>query len=132
MASPAYDVAELLAAFGFGSFPSDTPWSINVGSEPTIPDQAITIYDTPGIEPDTDELDRRPSFQVRVRSPGYLDGNAKLSAIYQFLINQGPLITNGRRYAAFIAQSDIGSIGMDDNSRYLFVANFRVPLLSGG
>jgi hypothetical protein len=126
MSSSAHDVALFLAANAIGTFAGDTNFSIHVGAEPAAPNNVITIYDTPGLEPDTDELDLlRPSFQVRVRVLSYLEGQAKQEAIRDLLILPFGLTMNGTEYINIVQTSDIASIGRDDEGRHVFVSNYR-------
>jgi len=131
MQSPALSIAQYLAAQGFGVFAAESGWSIHVASEPEKPDTCITVYDTGGEEPDTDQLDRRPTFQVRVRGPNYQDAYAKISSILDFLMHAPAVTLNGTRYAAFAPTSDVASIGKDDNNRHVLTVNFRVPNAEG-
>ena len=69
MRSPAHDIALHIAGPGIGTFGGATGWTIAVGTGASSPDTTITLYDTGGEGPDTDELDiERQSIQVRVRS----------------------------------------------------------------
>jgi len=130
--STAVAVAHLLATNGFGVFPSDTKWSINVGAEPDVPeDGCVTVYDTGGLAPDTDQLDRRPTFQVRVRTLDYAEGYARLEAIAAFLQVRYGYTHAGRRYASFEAASDILPLGRDDRNAFLFTLNLRVSSSQG-
>jgi hypothetical protein len=130
MRSPAYSVAQHLAANGFGVFAASSGWSINAGSEPATPDTAITVFDTGGEEPDTDQRDRRPTLQVRVRGPSYDDAYTKIDDIAYFLANARPVVLDGTRFVGFSITSDIAGLGKDDNNRHQFTVNFRVPSTS--
>lgn len=126
MPSTAYEVAQYLDANGVGGFASSASWSINVSREPVAPVDAITIYDTPGLEPDTDELDLlKPGFQVRVRCADYLQGFAKQEAIRDLLILPSTLTLSGTRYVSIVMSIDINSIGRDEEDRHLLVASYR-------
>lgn len=130
--STAVAVATLLANGGLGTFPSDHKWSINVGAEPELPvDGCITVYDTGGLPPDTDQLDRRPTFQVRVKAEQYTEGYAKLKAVAAFLQSRYGVVIDGVRYASFEAESDILSLGRDDRNVFLLTLNFRVTNAMG-
>mgnify|MGYP001493829437 CR=1 FL=1 len=128
MTSTAYDIAMLLQSEGVGSFGSSSGWSIAVGSEPMSPHTTITLYDTGGLEPDTEQLDRRPSFQVRVRGGDYLAARAKIEEAIGVLQGRTGVVLGGTRYLSFELQSDVVCLGKDDSERFIFVANFRVPL----
>lgn len=130
MRSPAYSVARYLESNGFGVFGATMGWAVAVASEPEAPDTAITVYDTGGEPTDTDQVDRRPTFQVRVRGPNYDEAYTKLDDIAYFLANARPGVLDGTRYAAFVITSDIASLGKDDNNRHQLTVNFRVPIAS--
>lgn len=126
MPSTAYEVAQYLQANGLGEVGGSGAWSINVSREPVAPEDAITVYDTPGLEPDTDELDLiKPGFQVRVRCVSYLEGFAKQEAIRDLLILPSPLVMGGSRYVSIVLSIDINSIGRDEEDRHLLVASYR-------
>jgi hypothetical protein len=130
MRSPAVSIARHLAANGFGAFGAQAGWSIHAGFEPAKPDTTITVFDTGGEEPDTDQRDRRPTLQVRVRGPSYDDAYTKLDDIAYFLANARPVVLDGTRYTGFSITSDIAGLGQDDNKRHQFTVNFRVPSTS--
>lgn len=128
MQSPAYNVAQLLQTEGIGTIGASSGWSIAVGSEPMSPATCITVYDTGGLEPDTEQLDRRPSFQVRVRGGDYLEARERIESAIGVLQGRTGVVLGGTRYLSFELQSDVVCLGKDDSERFIFVANFRVPL----
>lgn len=128
MSSVARDVAAFLQAEGIGTFAATTGWSINVSREPVSPDTCVTIYDTGGDDPDTDEMDERANFQVRVRGFDYEDCITKARAIRDALIVPGSVTMNGHTYAYVFMSSGISSIGRDDSDRHLIVASYKTVL----
>ncbi len=126
MKSPAHDLAVYLSSApqSVGAFGGNAAWCINVAAEPAAPPQAITLYDTAGNEPDTDQLDSMPRFQVRVRAPIFADAYTKQAAIRDLLLLPEPLTTSESHYLIQMA-SDIESIGRDDGNNFLLVANYR-------
>jgi len=130
MRSPAYSIARYLEANGFGTLAGTTGWSINYAVEPTAPDETITVIDTGGEPTDTDQMDRRPTFQVRVRGRNYDVAYTKLDDVAYFLSNAKPVVLDGTRYVGFMVTSDIASLGKDENNRHLLTINFRVPSTS--
>lgn len=126
MNSLARDVALFLDAESVGAFPpASSGWAISVAQEPASPDDAITVYDTGGLEPDTDELDVfRPTIQVRVRSRDYEGARAKHEVIRELLIMQQPLVL-ATSSVLVSASSEIAGIGRDDNNRHILTANYR-------
>lgn len=127
--SHAYAIAKLIAAQGLGVFNSQASadWSINVGIEPDAPNRTITVYDTGGDGPDTDEMDLdRKTIQVRVRSHMRAEASAKIVAIRNYLLTkESKVYETTRVYGAFVT-TDTAEIGRDDNGRSIFTVNFRI------
>jgi hypothetical protein len=118
MTSPAYTIARYLETEGFGEWAND----INVSLEPNEPVECITLYDTGGQDPDSDEQDVfNKTIQIRVRTLNYLETYTKLEQIRDLLIKQTIAGING-----IWMQGDILYIGRDDNDRHLFTTNFRL------
>lgn len=118
MTSPAYTIARYLEAQGFGEWAHN----INVSLEPSEPVECITLYDTGGSDPDTDDQNLfNKTIQIRVRSLDYLGAYSKLEQIRDLLINNTITGIN-----AIWMQGDILYIGRDDNDRHLFTTNFRL------
>lgn len=131
MRSAAHDIALHIASAGLGVFGGASGWAVSVGTEPASPDTTITVYDTGGEGPDTDQLDiERPTIQVRVRSSkagsAYPDAHDKQRAIRALLHGIKGVTINGTRYAGITMTSEILVIGRDENDRFLMTANYRV------
>lgn len=125
MNSPATDIANYLANSGVGTLNGTTSWRVGIASEPEDPDDTVTVYDYPGAEPDTDQLDiLRSNFQVRVRSANYQSAYDKQVAIRDLLIHT-PISAESSIFSLVVMQSDIAPIGRDDRERWLLVANYR-------
>lgn len=125
--TPAKDIADMLVSSGVGVFAAESGWSINVSREPVSPDTAITIYDTGG-GPDVnvDINMRQPTIQVRVRGYDYPEAYAKHEEIRSALCIPTFRDQGDHRYVGVWMQSDILSIGRDDNDRHLLTANYRI------
>lgn len=124
--SPADDIAQFLVAHSIGFFGGSTPWAINVGIEPQLPNEAITIYDTGGLGPDCDDQSLLlPTFQVRVRGPNFQACYAKQVAIRDLLILTDPLVTANSRFDTVAMTSDILMLGQDQKNLTLLTANYR-------
>jgi len=125
MNSPAYDVANILesTAFGLGVIGTD----IFIGREPASPDNCITVFDTGGYEPESsDVVYELPTVMIKVRNKTYTNGYAKIAAIKAALHKAANIAEGTTRYIAIWAQSDIITLGYDDNNRALFSVNFRI------
>lgn len=123
MTSPARDIADHLALEGFGTLGG----SIFVSEEPTGPNECITIYDTGGAIPlSVDIRLYEPTIQVRVRSISYAAGYALQEEIRESIVQPLTLIINDSHYSGLFQQSDIISLGRDQNSRYILTANYRL------
>lgn len=126
MKSIAEEIARYLATHGFGTLGGSAGWSINFGKEPAKPETCITIYDTGGGEPDTDELDiHDPTFQVRVRGKKYNVAATKMEQIRRDLIKAVPAM-DSYSVIAILCTTSIASIGPDDNGRDILTCNFKV------
>lgn len=122
MNSPAFDLAKFLEAQGVGTFATD----IHVAVEPDTPDDTVTLYDMPGADPDTDELDvYRHAVQVRVRAVDYPSAYARQAQIRQLLTASTPLVANGSRFGGISPVGDIFSLGRDESNRHLLTADYR-------
>lgn len=126
MNSAAHDIALKLVDLGIATaFGGNKSWSTHVASEPDSPANTITIYDTAGGEPDTDELNHfRPTFQVRVRGASFEEAYARQEAIKSALITfAGDTATS--RFILIVMASDIASLGRDTKGNHRLVANYR-------
>jgi hypothetical protein len=127
--SAAVDISGHLAANGIGSFAGNPShvWSINVAREPVEPANCVTVYDTGGQGPDTDELDiHQPTIQIRVRSKVYIEGYEKQRVIQSVLHSIRQTTIGLTNYLSCVAETDITYIGASDNDFYLFTANYRI------
>lgn len=123
--SVAHHIALYLASQSVGIFGGNSGWSINVSREPTSPNDAITVYDTGGAGPDTDELDiGQNTFQVRVRSASYTSAYSKQKQIQALLLSTSGIVSSGVRYLVNV-ETDVLHIGRDDNDRQILTANYR-------
>jgi hypothetical protein len=121
MKSPAHDLAIYLASQGVGSYPG----TISVNVEPADPVDVVTIYDTGGDSPDTDQLDLlRPTFQVRVRSMDPEAGYEMQERIRDLLMLPGRIVTVNSAFVVITPTSDVAHIGRDDNDRHLTTLNY--------
>lgn len=126
--SAAFAIGKLLAAQGFGTWAgtSNASWSVNVGEEPDAPNKTITVYDTGGSGPDTDEMDiDDKTVQIRVRATSRSDASEKINAIRAYLATKQNKESEGYRFFAFIVQMDPAEIGKDDKKRFIFTMNYR-------
>lgn len=126
MNSPAHDIAAFLAGQGIGTFAGTADWGIYVSKEPAAPDNCITVYDTPGFEPDPDNGVFYPAVQVRVRGNGYQEVYARSEAARDELIIPKGFTQGGTRYVGVWQQGSIESLGYDDNDRAVLVMNFNI------
>lgn len=121
----AHDIAVYLGTAGVGEFNGSGDWAIFAHVEPATPNKVITVYDTGGEGPDTDELDLlRLTFQVRIRSESYAEAHSRHESTRDVLL-VGRIETSDSVYVGIDMTSDIAPIGMDDNKRHILVANYR-------
>jgi len=123
MSTPAYDIAQIIGdlstmpTYGTGLY---------VSSEPLVPDDTITIFDTGGFPPDVASNYQRPTVQVRVRNRNYISGYAILSEIKDLLHGSNSFEEGGYIYTGIWAMGDIIPLGYDSNGRALLTLNFRI------
>lgn len=84
--SPADVIRRLLIQLGHGTTPEDSgEWPIYVATEPDSPDNAITLYDTAGINQGDHMIDgerqEKHGFQVRIRGWDHTTGYTKAREI---------------------------------------------------
>lgn len=125
--SPAKDTADYLETGAIGVVGGSADWAIFVSDEPASPANCITIYDTGGAPLSPDERLWQHQIQVRVRAIAYAAGYDKMSAIRDWLAatNKG-VIVGGSHYVGYWVQSDIASIGKDQQNKHILVCNFRL------
>lgn len=125
--SAAKDLSGYLVTCGLGSSPSLNPdvWHIGYAREPTNPIKCLTLYDTGGRGPDTQELDvRRPSVQLRVRCKDYDEAMNKIGAASSRLLNMPTQYLNGTRYIALNQETEIIDGGVTENGFFILTVNF--------
>lgn len=81
--------ARLLAAYLATGIKQKAGWSVQVGNEPTSPDETITIFDTVGYTDGRNLVSKATcihhGIQFRIRSRDYRDGWLKLGEIQRLL-----------------------------------------------
>lgn len=131
MISPAHNLALYLEAQGVGAFGGSEPWCISVGGEPALPESVVTLYDTGGTV-DTDEVDHRANVQVRIRGRSYPEVYQKQIAIRDLVSLPATVAAPAAAESedtvdlVVIQDSDVLSLGQDDNDRYVLVVNYVV------
>lgn len=138
--SPAKILADLLVSLGFGvAAPASSGWPVYVGSEPTSPDEVITIYDTAGVTNGRDmvvgERSEHRGLQLRFRAGDYLTGYVKASAVADALDKQTGKVTvtiGATTYTIWtvVRRSDVISLGrkVDKSQRDVFVLNATISV----
>lgn len=126
MNSPAKDLAKWLAGQGgLGAFGAETDFSVYAIMEPEQkPSQVVTLYDTGGGGPDTDDLNpHNVTFQVRTRCARYSDGYDIQVIIRDLLLASQPACEDST-FLGIMMTSDVAGIGRDENNRFLLTANY--------
>ena len=126
MNSAAHDLALYLDDLSVGTFGGENDWCLNVNGEPATPNNAITIYDTGGLGPDTDQLDiERPTVQIRVRGSSFPDAYGKQKLIQGLLIFSSHEMETSN-VSGIVQTSDIAAIGRDDKGNHIVTANYQL------
>jgi hypothetical protein len=129
MASPAVGAKALLVAASVGSNVPSEDWSVHISKMPAIPDRAIAIFDSGGVEnPNPKWLLDYKSIQVRVRGnvSDYTAVYQKITDVQDVLLGLTAQTVAGDRWDGVTGISDITFLGRDDNDRPELIANFRI------
>jgi hypothetical protein len=119
MNSAAYDIATFLES-------NTIETTCYVNSEPTEPNNCVTIYDTGGSDPLVVSDVYQPTIQVRVRNLDSQAAYAKQYQIRDLLQDAISQVINSTDYIGMWLQGDIISLGRDENSRYILTSNYRL------
>jgi len=128
MTSPAVEISTFLQTGGIGTLGASSDWGIFTGREPTDPDTAVTVYDTPSAPSNPKFLLDEPSIQTRIRGAinGYLGGYDKAQEIKDLLLGIPKQVIGQATYVGIWQTSDIMFLKFDDNDRPLFTINWRM------
>src|SRR5699024_1742290 len=131
MKSPAHALALWLESKGVGTFGADTGWCISAAAEPVAPDTTVTLYDTPGREPllygkGDGKRYNQPAIQVRVRGADYPAAYSKAQQVRDLLNTIMNETIDGQLFVGAWLNSDIMSLGRDDNNRHRLTANYQL------
>jgi len=130
MNAPSFDTKDMLEADGDSSgfgfiYGSD----LFIGTEPTMPKDCVTIFDTPGFAPYlglTSKGYEYPSIQVRVRNKKYIDGWNLIENIKDSLHGRSHETWNGTLYTIIYCTSGPALLDRDDNGNFRFICNFNL------
>jgi hypothetical protein len=115
----------MLVAAGLGTFAVD----LFIGREPETPDNAITIFDTPGRAP-MKTFDQKnfffPSIQIRVRNNDYITGWDLINDIKLSLHHRAQETWNGTLYSSIYCTIEPALLDFDHNNRPRFVTTFNI------
>ncbi len=132
--SPANIVQKLLIANGIGvAVGGTTPWQVFINSEPSSPDNVLTVYDTSGLGQGriqwTGEAKEMYGFQVRIRAAKATDAwlkSSQVKAALEDILNQALAISPNTYLVKSIASiGNVINIGKEPNApgRSLFTVN---------
>ena len=136
MKDPAKAVCTLLQTAGVGTFAATSGWNLCVGVPPAAPDTSIICNSTGGKNPFPHLAYNEPSVSVVVRGAknGYAAARTKAEAVVDALLGMSSTTVDTDVYRACNQLGDIIWLGVDDNSRPMFSANFWfivLPAASG-
>ena len=118
-----YDVAIWLNANGYGTLAADL-----FGGQWGEPDQQVLVLDGIGTPSGLPTLYEQPSIQILSRGAKSEAPNVvyqRLKVISDALLNSPERVDmNGTEYAGFEQGSNIAPLGLDDNQRHIYSANF--------
>lgn len=149
--SPSQIVSQLMIELALGSSVTDGvpdgDWPVYFASEPTEPDNVVTVYDNPselhGVTNTDNEVQRHFGLQIRVRGTAHSVAWTRINLIEIFMnefVHAETVIIDAKQYLveSFLTRSDIvslgkempgqGSAGMIASGRSILVLNAVVSL----
>lgn len=130
MQAPSLDIVEMIEAYGESSGINLT-YAINlfIGTEPSIPKDCVTVFDTPGFAPYlglTSVGYEYPSVQIRVRSTKYTTGWNLIEQIKNALHGKSQETWNGSLYTVIYCSSGPALLDKDDNGNFRLVCTLNI------
>ena len=117
--SPAIDLRDLLISDGV-----TTP--IHIGSEPSAPDECITLYNYDGEAPSPKFLLDFPRLQVRARANSYTTAYSNILEVFDLLAGRASFTQNTTRYTGILPASNISDLGKDASGRFILVVSLKM------
>ncbi len=106
--------------------------NLYIGRQPSMPDDCVTIFDTPGSPPQLtlagDEGDGYyyPSVQIQIRKNGYKTGLEDALDIEKYLHGKHMEVWNDTTYVQIKCTGEPFLLDWDENERARFVLNFDI------
>jgi hypothetical protein len=104
--------------------------NIFVGKEPALPDDCITVFDTPGRPPGVvlsgSSNYFSPSCQIRVRSVNYENGWSLINQIKNILHGRNNEIWNNTLYLSIICVQEPFLLDWDVRNRVRLISTFNI------
>jgi len=104
-----------------------------IGYEPPMPNNVVTIFDTPGRKPQLNYATREgvenyyyPSIQIRVRNLDYTDGWDLAKSIMDKLHGRSGDTVNSTYYELFDCMTEPTLLDWDQKKRARFIMNFDI------
>ena len=125
------DIAEYLEDGGIGTLGTD----ILLASEPTAPDNCITLYEYAGGPPSLLAELENPGLQVRVRNTSWYNARVKLESIKTLLQKignefdeefAGGITINSTFYAKIFPTAGITPLGEDEKGRSIITQSYII------
>ena len=128
MNAPSVDIKEMLEAGSLELYYND---NLYIGTEPPLPADCVTIFDTAGrgpqmlLDPENDGYEY-PSVQIRVRNIDYLTGWTLIENIKALLHGKHQETWNSTLYSVIYCASGPALLDKDDKGNCRFIINFNI------
>lgn len=128
MNSVATDVKDMLVAESLGLVFAT---NLFIGTEPTEPDNCVTVFDTPGAAPQMtleggNDNYYYPAIQIRVRNNDYLNAWSLMNDIRDALHGRANETWNSTFYTVISCSADPSMLDRDDGNRIRLIINFNL------
>ena len=136
---PSNIVQQMLVDLGGGTAPADNgSWPVYWSHEPDTPDDAITVYDTEGVNQGRIQIDgevqMQHGIQIRIRGETVTSGGTKANALQELLdksVRRTSVTVSGTDYIvhSFNRVGDARHIGQEpETRRQIYTLNGLVSL----
>lgn len=125
---PSEDIKDMLTGESY----LDLTFAANlfIGKEPVMPNDCVTIFDTPGLPPmltlDGEVGYDYPSIQIRIRNNSYVDGYDLAKDIQDVLHGKAQETINNTLYSVIYSTGEPTLLDWDENDRARFIINFEI------
>lgn len=127
MNAPSDDIVTILEGAGLG-VAGTSLFSGNLPDTKKV--LAIGVIDTGGFDSEYSIDIEKPTVQIKVRGPKFVDVYSKVRAIGVQIMQATDVIIGTTRYIHILQNGQPMNLGIDEDNRYTYALNFRMERTS--